>query len=173
MLQNCPNILFLILIKLYLLFQDECRDVKGCPVGEARITGGYLLPAKSIILPSYCHINRLFYNFLNRKHNFSDVIHTVGPQNKSAPHLESCYLSCFTLMRGNELKSIVFPCIATGIYGFPHDKAAHIACNVTRRYLEDDLKNHNGSAERVIFCTFDPVDYDIYKSVAQLYFPVK
>ncbi|XP_077283700.1 macro domain-containing protein CT2219-like [Arctopsyche grandis] len=130
----------------YLL--EECESIRGCPTGEARISGGYQLPAKY-------------------------VIHTVGPTNKSAELLKNCYRSCFALQRANELKTIVFPCIGTGVYNFPNIEAAHIACSTSREFLEEDAKEHGGSVERIIFCTFEPKDFKIYQSVIQLYFPHK
>ncbi|XP_041985641.1 macro domain-containing protein RSc0334-like [Aricia agestis] len=122
------------------LLQDECNSIGGCPTGEARITGAYNLPAKY-------------------------VIHTVGPQNGSAPNLKSCYENSLTLQKENKLKSIAFPCISTGIYGFPNRLAAHIALQSARKYLESN------DLDRIIFCTFMPVDVDIYETLMQIYFP--
>ncbi|XP_061381133.1 macro domain-containing protein CT2219-like isoform X2 [Danaus plexippus] len=124
------------------MLQAECNNLGGCPTGEARITCGYNLPA-----------------------NY--VIHTVGPQNGSAPNLKSCYENCFALVKQYELKTIAFPCISTGIYGFPNRLAAHIALRSARKFLED-----NKDVSRVIFCTFMPVDVDIYETLMQMYFPV-
>ncbi|XP_072933967.1 macro domain-containing protein PG1779-like [Epargyreus clarus] len=124
------------------LLQDECNTLGGCPTGEARVTGGYNLPAKY-------------------------VIHTVGPQNGSAPNLQSCYMKSLAYVTQLNLKSIAFPCISTGIYGFPNRLAAHIALNAARKFLEQ-----NKDMERIIFCTFMPIDVEIYETLMQLYFPV-
>src|SRR5207247_7819947 len=77
----------------------ECRTIGGCPPGEARLTGGYLLPA-------------------------GHVIHTVGPVwrggNSGEPAtLTSCYQACLALARDRRFRAIAFPAIATGVYGFP------------------------------------------------------
>ncbi|MBB3936805.1 O-acetyl-ADP-ribose deacetylase [Aureimonas phyllosphaerae] len=86
---------------------EECRTIGGCPPGEARITFGYHLPA-------------------------ARVIHTVGPVWHGGTQgedevLASAYRSSFVLARENGLRSIAFPAISTGVYGFPKCRAAHIA----------------------------------------------
>ncbi|XP_023954549.1 macro domain-containing protein CT2219 [Bicyclus anynana] len=124
------------------LLQQECNSLGGCPTGEARITGGYNLPAKY-------------------------VIHTVGPQNGSAPNLKSCYEKSLSYVLQYNIKSIAFPCISTGIYGFPNRLAAHIALSTARKFLES-----NSDMEKIIFCTFMPIDVDIYETLMQMYFPL-
>nr|XP_026483932.1 uncharacterized protein LOC113391979 [Vanessa tameamea] len=124
------------------LLQAECNTLGGCPTGEARITGGYNLPCKY-------------------------VIHTVGPQNGSAPNLQSCYEKSLAFQKQYNLTSIAFPCISTGIYGFPNRLAAHIALRTARKFLEN-----NKDLDRIIFCTFMPIDVDIYETLMQLYFPI-
>lgn len=94
----------------------ECRGIGGCPTGESRITGGYQLKAKH-------------------------VIHTVGPVyrdgGKGEPALlRSCYESSLTLASENGVRSIGFPAISCGIYGYPMRDAARIALTTTRDYLE-------------------------------------
>ncbi|MBA4491375.1 O-acetyl-ADP-ribose deacetylase [Paracoccus sp. S1E-3] len=91
----------------------ECRALGGCPTGEARITGGYALPARH-------------------------VVHTVGPVWKGGGAgedelLASAYRSSLTLAREQGLKTIAFPAISTGIYGFPAERAARIAVETIRR----------------------------------------
>ncbi|XP_026764018.2 macro domain-containing protein CT2219-like [Galleria mellonella] len=125
------------------LLQQECDSLGGCPTGEAKITGGYNLPAKYII-------------------------HTVGPQDGSAQKLQSCYETCLSHLKKYQLQSIAFPCISTGIYGFPNRLAAHIALQTARKYLEA-----NEGVDRIIFCTFMPIDVDIYETLMQMYFPVQ
>lgn len=95
----------------------ECRQIGGCPVGEARITRGYRLPARF-------------------------VIHTVGPVWRGGSEgedqlLARCYQSCFALAEKNEIKRIAFPAISTGAYGFPIERACRIAIWEMRRNLED------------------------------------
>ncbi|KAJ0170470.1 hypothetical protein K1T71_013841 [Dendrolimus kikuchii] len=124
------------------LLQEECNSLRGCTIGEAKVTGGYDLPAKYII-------------------------HTVGPQDGSASKLQSCYDKCLGYQQEYQLRSIAFPCISTGIYGFPNRLAAHIALRTARKFLEK-----NPDMERIIFCTFLAVDVDIYETLLQMYFPV-
>ena len=85
----------------------ECRTLRGCPAGEARITGGHGLPARH-------------------------VIHTVGPvwrggQAGEPALLAACYRNSLELARANGLRSIAFPAISTGIYGYPPEAAAEVA----------------------------------------------
>ena len=86
---------------------EECRKIGGCPTGEARITRGYRLPAKY-------------------------VIHTVGPIWRGGTYgepelLASCYRNCLQLAADHDVRSIAFPAISCGIYGYPIDQAAEIA----------------------------------------------
>src|SRR5580700_3243776 len=94
---------------------DECRSLGGCPPGEARLTGGYRLPA-------------------------GHVIHTVGPVWRGGDHgerdtLASCYRECLAIAQDRTFGEIAFPAIATGIYGFPHDEAAQIAVAMVRAHF--------------------------------------
>jgi O-acetyl-ADP-ribose deacetylase (regulator of RNase III) len=115
----------------------ECRTIGGCPTGEARITQGYRLPAKY-------------------------VIHTVGPVWRDGKHREAellgnCYRNAFQLAEDHHIKSIAFPNISTGVYGFPKDLAAEIALRTTREFL----KQHD-SKLTVTFCCFDEENYRLY-----------
>jgi O-acetyl-ADP-ribose deacetylase (regulator of RNase III) len=120
----------------------ECRNLGGCTTGGAKITSGYKLPAKW-------------------------VIHTVGPvwsggQRGEDELLASCYRSCFALVEEHGIKSVAFPSISTGAYGFPMDRAARIAVNETMRFLK-----RNDLVETVILVCFDESALDIYtKAVA-------
>ena len=94
---------------------EECRTLGGCPTGEARITRGYNLPSKWII-------------------------HTVGPiwrggTQGETERLASCYKNSLALAKQCELKSISFPSISTGVYGFPFEKACRIALKEIKRFL--------------------------------------
>ncbi len=116
----------------------ECRTLNGCPIGEARITQGYNLPAKY-------------------------VIHTVGPVwhggNSGEPQkLASCYRQSLELAEKNNLTSVAFPNISTGVYGYPKKEAATIAVREVRNFLEEA-----NSINRVIFCIFDEENYQIYQ----------
>jgi O-acetyl-ADP-ribose deacetylase (regulator of RNase III) len=117
---------------------EECRGLGGCRTGNAKITGGYNLPARH-------------------------VIHTVGPVwhggTKSEPEkLQSCYEQSLALAQVYGLTSIAFPCISTGVYGYPLDSAAGIAVTTTRTFLDEN----RGIAE-VVFCCFSRSDMEVYE----------
>jgi O-acetyl-ADP-ribose deacetylase (regulator of RNase III) len=104
---------------------EECRKLGGCATGQAKITKGYRLPAKW-------------------------VIHTVGPVWRDGQHgedelLASCYRSSFALAAEHGIRTIAFPSISTGAYGFPMDRAARIAVRETQQFLE-----RNTLVERVL-----------------------
>ena len=116
----------------------ECQTLGGCKTGQSKITGGYKLPSKYII-------------------------HTVGPiwkggNNKEKDLLKSCYHNSLTLATENNLSSIAFPNISTGIYGFPKEEACEIAVVSVEEYLSFD-----NTIERVIFTCFDNENLEIYK----------
>ncbi|KAM6144232.1 ADP-ribose glycohydrolase MACROD2 isoform 3-T3 [Erethizon dorsatum] len=127
----------------------ECRNLNGCETGHAKITCGYDLPAKH-------------------------VIHTVGPiarghvNGSHKEDLASCYKSSLKLVKENNLRSVAFPCISTGIYGFPNEPAAVIALGTIKEWL---AKNHQ-EVDRIIFCVFLEVDFKIYKKKMSEFFPV-
>lgn len=111
-----------------------------------------------------------------KKGYFSDVIHTVGPQLNKPGHLENndvkllenCYNNSLQLLISKKLKSIAFPCISTGVYGYPNLPAAHTAAYEVRKFLEKEHEN----VDRVIFCLFLQQDRQIYREILQSYFPV-
>jgi O-acetyl-ADP-ribose deacetylase len=108
---------------------EECLGLGGCPTGEARITGGYDLAA-------------------------GHVIHTVGPiwrggGEDEAALLASCYRECLRLAARRQIRSIAFPAISTGVYGYPLELASAIAVAATRETLHDAPE-----IERVVFCCF-------------------
>jgi O-acetyl-ADP-ribose deacetylase (regulator of RNase III) len=118
----------------------ECRTLGGCATGQAKITRGYRLPAKW-------------------------VIHTVGPvwdggSYGEAELLASCYRNCFALVEKYGFKSVAFPAISAGVYGFPMDRAARIAVRETIHFLE-----HNPSVEQVILVCFGSRALEIYMAV--------
>uniref|UniRef100_G1LEM5 Mono-ADP ribosylhydrolase 2 n=1 Tax=Ailuropoda melanoleuca TaxID=9646 RepID=G1LEM5_AILME len=126
----------------------ECRNLNGCETGHAKITCGYDLPAKY-------------------------VIHTVGPiarghiNGSHKDDLANCYKSSLKLMKENNIRSVAFPCISTGIYGFPNEPASVIALSTIKEWL---TKNHH-EVDRIIFCVFLEVDFKIYKKKMSEFFP--
>ncbi|XP_029703518.1 ADP-ribose glycohydrolase MACROD1 isoform X2 [Takifugu rubripes] len=126
----------------------ECASLQGCETGQAKITCGYGLPAKY-------------------------VIHTVGPiaqgrvgeVEKEA--LRSCYRNSLNAATQHAARSVAFPCISTGIYGYPPEEAVHEALTTVREYLDE----HHDKLDRVIFCVFLPSDKKLYLQNLPLYFP--
>ncbi len=115
----------------------ECRTLNGCRTGEAKITQGYHLPAKY-------------------------VIHTVGPVWRGGKAdedqlLENCYRNSLQLAVEHNIRTIAFPSISTGVYGFPIDRASRIAVKTVKTFLENtpDIDN-------VIFVCFGQHDYQVY-----------
>jgi O-acetyl-ADP-ribose deacetylase (regulator of RNase III) len=121
---------------------EECRTLGGCPTGQARITKGYNLPAKH-------------------------VIHTVGPVWRGGEHgeddlLASCYRNSLTLAEQHGVKSIAFPAISTGVYGFPMERAAKIAVRQVGAFLKDCPQ-----MERVIFVCFGRAAVEAYQAAME------
>jgi O-acetyl-ADP-ribose deacetylase (regulator of RNase III) len=113
---------------------EACRPLGGCPTGEARITPGFRLPAKW-------------------------VIHTVGPVwrdgSQGEPELlRACYRNCFRLAQEKGIKSIAFPAISTGVYGYPKEAAAEIAVEEMRRAE---------GLEEIVACCFSAGDAERYR----------
>jgi O-acetyl-ADP-ribose deacetylase len=116
----------------------ECRLLGGCKVGEAKITHGYRLHAKHII-------------------------HTVGPKWRGGGAnepllLASCYRNSIQLAIDHELRSIAFPCISTGIYGYPLEEAAIVAVEAVREAIKQAPL-----LEQVLFCCFSQSDCEVYE----------
>ncbi|WP_147157263.1 O-acetyl-ADP-ribose deacetylase, partial [Reyranella soli] len=115
----------------------ECRTLHGCPTGEAKITKGYKLKARH-------------------------VIHTVGPiwrgGTAGEPELLArCYRNSLALAEQHGLKSIAFPAISTGIYGYPKEPSTKIAVR--------EVEAHKGSVERVVFCCFGADVAALYREI--------
>jgi O-acetyl-ADP-ribose deacetylase (regulator of RNase III) len=123
---------------------EECRGLHGCATGEAKITGGHRLAARW-------------------------VIHTVGPVWRGGQHAEdellaACYRNSLALARDHGTRSIAFPAISTGVYGFPIERACAIALREVRQFLEA-----NTLPEKVRMVCFDPHTAAAYHSaLAQL-----
>jgi O-acetyl-ADP-ribose deacetylase (regulator of RNase III) len=116
---------------------EECRKLGGCPIGQARITHGYKLPAKH-------------------------VIHTVGPvwherRQGEDNLLANCYRNSLRLAENYKLKSVAFPSISTGAYHFPIERASRIAVETVREYLRESRE-----IERVVFVCYSGADLKVY-----------
>ena len=114
-----------------------CRPLGGCPTGEARITPGFRLPAKW-------------------------VIHTVGPiwrggESGEPELLAACYRNSLDLALESGVRTIAFPSISTGVYGYPKEAAAKVAVGVMRDY--------EARFERIVACCFGDIDYRLYGSL--------
>lgn len=119
---------------------EECRTLGGCMTGDAKITKGYNLPARY-------------------------VIHTVGPiwhggDRNEEKLLKSCYRRSIELAVENNLRSIAFPAISTGVYGYPPEKAAKVVSDVLCETLNKYDKNR---VEKIILVCFDDLTYNLYK----------
>ena len=121
----------------------ECRTLGGCNTGQAKITNGYNLKAKF-------------------------VIHTVGPvwrdgTNGEPKLLASCYRNCLKIADENQIQTIVFPSISTGVYGYPIQQASQIAVSEVRIFLIE-----NSLIKQVSFVCFSSEDLYVNKSLLQL-----
>jgi O-acetyl-ADP-ribose deacetylase len=119
---------------------EYCRALNGCNTGEAKISPGFNLKAEY-------------------------VIHTVGPvwhggKFNEDSMLASCYFNSLQLASENNISSIAFPSISTGVYSFPVERAAKIAVREVKNFLSSNFK-----IEKVIFVCFDDKTYQIYKSL--------
>lgn len=122
---------------------EECKTLNGCDTGDAKITKGYKLPAKY-------------------------VIHTVGPvwnggKYNEPDKLKNCYLNSLNLAKEYNLKTIAFPSISTGIYGYPIETASKIAIETVISFL-----NKNRIPEKVTFVCFSENDLKVYQENLKL-----
>lgn len=119
---------------------EACERLNGCNTGDAKITPGFRLPSKY-------------------------VIHTVGPvwnsgKNREKELLASCYRQSLRIAAENGIKTIAFPNISTGVYGFPKPEAASIAFETVQNFLTE-----HPELEKVIFCCFDEENFNIYNNL--------
>ena len=119
---------------------EECKSLRGCDTGQAKVTAGFRLKAKF-------------------------VIHTVGPvwqggQRGEAEMLESCYRQCIELAEHHRISSIAFPAISTGIFGYPKEAAAEIAVATVSNAVVG-----TATIGEVVFCCFSPADLKQYRAV--------
>lgn len=119
---------------------EECRTLGGCPTGQAKITGAYHLPCEY-------------------------VIHTVGPvwyggRRGEAERLAACYRNSLELARENGIRTVAFPSISTGVYGYPVERAAKVAVAAVKAYLQA----HPDAFDRVKWVLHDPHTMAAYQS---------
>lgn len=120
---------------------EECRTLNGCKTGEAKITAGYNLSAKH-------------------------VIHTVGPVWHGGTHNEeqllyNAYHNSLAVAQENKVRTLAFPNISTGVYGFPKDKAAVIALKA----INDFCRQHPDALDEITFVCFDDENYNLYYNI--------
>ena len=119
---------------------EECLTLGGCPTGNAKITKGYRLPAKY-------------------------VIHAVGPiwgrdPVRAIGLLKNCYINSLNLALEHGCRSIAFPNISTGVYGYPKDEAAMVAMSAVREFLKNDSQ-----LDKVVFVCFDEENFNLYRKL--------
>ena len=124
---------------------EECRTLHGCETGQAKITGAYNLPCEY-------------------------VIHTVGPiwnggRSKEEELLAGCYYNSMQLAQEHGIRSIAFPSISTGVYGYPVELAAKVAVRTVSRFLEDNPD----SFDLVEWVLFDSVTESVYEVCNECY----
>ncbi|XP_072277570.1 ADP-ribose glycohydrolase MACROD1 isoform X2 [Pyxicephalus adspersus] len=130
------------------LLKHECSFHGGCETGQTKITCGYLLPARY-------------------------VIHAVGPVAEGNPgpqqkeDLHNCYKNSLYMATEGKLRTLAFPCISTGAFGYPSDEAADVALETIRSYLDE----HKDKFDRIIICVFTAKDEEIYLNKLPEYFP--
>ena len=119
---------------------EECRTLGGCATGDAKLTQGYRLPARF-------------------------VIHTVGPVWQGGTHgepelLAACYRRSLEVAAAQGVRSIAFPSISTGVYGYPLEAAAGIAVNTVKAFLQG-----SSGIQEVVFCCFSANDLAVYENL--------
>lgn len=120
-----------------------CKELNGCATGDAKITPGFQLPAQF-------------------------VIHTVGPVwlggTQNEPELlASCYQKSLALATANQLHSIAFPCISTGVYNYPKDQATIIALRSVFAFINTQSTDNPTTLKQIIFCCFSASDAQLYR----------
>jgi O-acetyl-ADP-ribose deacetylase (regulator of RNase III) len=125
---------------------EECRMLGGCDTGDAKITQGYRLPARH-------------------------VIHTVGPVwrggNRDEPErLASCYRRSLELAAEHGCRTVAFPAISTGVYGYPKNEAAEVAVRTVSSFLAA-----NDLPQSVIFCAFDEMSAELHRRALESFAP--
>ncbi|KAJ2711367.1 O-acetyl-ADP-ribose deacetylase macrod2 [Coemansia spiralis] len=112
---------------------EACRALGGCRTGQAKITAGFKLPA-------------------------THVIHTVGPVGEQPALLASAYRASLEVAQAHGLRTVAFPCISTGVFGYPKAAACAVAVDTVRAWLGANA----GALDRVVFCAYDRASADVY-----------
>lgn len=120
---------------------EECKTLGGIPTGVAKITNAYKLP--------YC----------------KKIIHVTGPiadneYEEDHAMLAKCYTACLNLAKSNNIKEIAFCCISTGLFGFSKERS----CDTAMKTVTEYIKSSAYKFDKIVFCTFTHMDYDLYKS---------
>ncbi|KAL7717724.1 Macro domain-containing protein [Entamoeba marina] len=124
------------------LIQYLVKHYNHCPTGDFKPTPGFNMPCKHIL-------------------------HGVGPIGEHPKELKSVYIRCMNYMKENKLKTIAFPCISTGIYGYDNENACPVVLSSIRKWLENNL-DWKGV---IVFCCYSDKDTQIYKNNIATYFP--
>ncbi|KAI9756546.1 MAG: hypothetical protein M4579_003805 [Chaenotheca gracillima] len=128
----------------------ECRTLNGCDTGSAKITNAYNLPCKKVI------------------HAVGPVYTSAKKSNSQTTLLQGCYRRSLQLAAENNLSSIAFSALSTGVYGYPSDEAAEAALDEVKRFLESE---QGKKLDRVIFCNFEAKGEEAYQSAVPRFFP--
>ncbi|KAG9396918.1 Macro domain [Carpediemonas membranifera] len=125
------------------VLQEECNQIGFCPVGSAVITSGVNLPMR--------------------------IIHAVGPSDGSPAMLEKAYKSIMDLCKKENVRSVAIPCISTGIFGFDNKKAARIAIETIKAWLEDG--DNSDAVDKILLVLFTDQDIAAYAALVPTLFP--
>lgn len=173
---------------------SECRTLNGCATGDAKISAGYLLPCKYVIHTVGPICNRyggtvdeetrdllkscyqtcfgkvLKHNAANKERKHAEEEGDVDAATELKKEDGDSSASSSKSFKNLEppIRSIAFPCISTGVYGYPQEAAAHVALKTTREWLDQ----HPDELENVIFCVFLDSDLKIYEQLLPVYFPL-
>lgn len=140
---------------------EECRRLGGCATGEAKITQGYNLAAKYVIHT----VGPIYRQEGGKELSFAEtsffVKTTKDESEGKAELLANCYKNCLKLAKENNIRSVAFPAISTGAYGYPKEEAAQIALKT----IKDFCAKNPSSFDEIIFALFDSENFEIYQSI--------
>ncbi|KAJ5111526.1 hypothetical protein N7532_002061 [Penicillium argentinense] len=132
----------------------ECSGLDGCDTGDAKITQAYNLPCKYVV------------------HTVGPIYHSASRQDATRPEklLRSCYRTSMELAMQHSLKTIAFPAISTGVYGYPSHLAARAVVHEVRQFLDSHV-GQNNALQRVTFSNFEQKDMEAYAKAIAKYLP--